>query len=165
MGGVEEEGKKHSPSLHLRCASARAFPANLGWGKTRYNESMRDHNHRICCYLNCSVSYLKNAHRYHEKYLMRAMTMTPMMLCRTRGSVWAVDDSRCVRRGMIALKVTFWRERIKSFASSTVWLSERAMTMMCSVRRKIAKQKRGRKNYRFSPFSFVEGFFLLFISS
>lgn len=77
----------------------------------RYNESMRDHNHRICCYLNCSVSYLKNAHRYHEKYLMRAMTMMSMMLYKTKDSVLVVDDSRCDRHGMITLKATLcWKK-------------------------------------------------------
>lgn len=109
------EERKYSPSLHSRCASARASPANLEWETTRYNESMRDRSHRICCYLNCSVSCWKNAHRYHAKYLMRAMMMMPMMRCRKRGLVLVADDLRCDRRGMIALKVTLrWKV-------STVW--------------------------------------------
>lgn len=101
------EEKVHSPSLHWRCALARASPANLEWGTMRCNESMRDHNHRICCCLNCSVSYWKNAHRCHVRYLMPAMTMMSMTLCTTRGWVLVPDDcSRCDRRGMKALKAT-----------------------------------------------------------
>lgn len=71
----------------------------------RYNESMRDHNHRTCCYLNCSVSYLKNAHRYHVKYLKATLTMS-MTLCRTKDSVLVVGDLKCDRRGMKAWKAT-----------------------------------------------------------
>jgi hypothetical protein len=101
------KSRRHSPSLHLKCASAHAFPANLEWETTRYNESMRDHNHRICCYLNCSVSYSKNAHRYRGRYLMRMS----MMLYTTRGSVLVVDDCvRCDRRGMKASKATLCQE-------------------------------------------------------
>ena len=106
----QKNGKnENSPSLHLKCASSRASPASLGWGTMRYNESMRGQNHWICCCLSCSVSYLKNAHRCRETYLTRAMMMMWVKRCRTRGLVLVLDDSRCVHRGMIALKVTLRR--------------------------------------------------------
>lgn len=130
---------KNSPSLHLRCASVHVFPANLWWETTRYNESMRDHNHRICCYLNCSVSYLKNAHRCHVIYLKRAMMMMSMMLCTTRGWVLVLDGSRCGRHGMIALKATFSFSLLFSTDSEMSFLTM-IMTVTCCVQ--LNKKKR-----------------------
>lgn len=83
---------------------------------------MRDHNHRICCYLNCSVSCWKNAHRCRARYLKRATTKRPGKRCTATDSVLVADGSRCDRRGMIALKVTLcrWRRMKKKllFAAS-----------------------------------------------
>lgn len=158
IGGVGR-GKRRtknlrSPSLHLKCASARAFPANLEWETTRYNESMRDHNHRTCCYSNCSVSYSKNAHRCRERYLKRVMPMMSVRLCTTRGLVSVVGGSRCVRRGTKASTAT----SCQIASSSSFSLLHRLlsfltmiMTMTCSVGGKRSQLECRRKNYRFSP--------------
>lgn len=152
MGG--ERTNEHSPWLHWRCASARASPANLEWGTTRCNESMRDHNRRTCCRSNYSASCWKNAHRCRARYLKRAMTMMPMMRCTTTDSVLVADGSRCARRGMIALKVTLCRWR---FFFSPVCLhgpmSSRQMVMMLTCvggRRRNANSSGGGKAIDFS---------------
>ena len=69
---------------------------------TRYNESMRDHNHYTCCYLNCLESYLKNAHhRCRVIYLMPVKMTMLKKLCMTIGWESTVDELCVHRDGMI----------------------------------------------------------------
>lgn len=115
---------------------------------TRYNESMRDHNHYTCCYLNYLVSYLKNAHLHCRViYLMPVKMTTLTKLCMTIGWESTVDELNFRRDGMIVtLMVTslffLWRQ-----CPLTMMIIMMTYVKYCALSSVGSERK---KNYRFS---------------